>query len=64
MATTLAWLQAKDSARVALTLAFDGYDYLATTADTPSQIATAWAATDWTSAKGGLSIVGATNQQL
>ena len=64
MATTLAWLQAKDSARVALTLAFDGYDYLATTADTPSQIATAWAATDWTSAKGGLSIVGATKQQI
>ena len=63
MSTTANWLTAEDSVQLAFSLAFEGYDYVATTTSA-TEMATAWAGTDWTVFKPGLEIVGQLKQSI
>ncbi len=63
MATTLSVLQGDNNARICQVLAFEGYNLLVSTEDAAG-IATAWAATDWTTVKAGLDITGKTSQEI
>lgn len=62
--TTTSWLQSEQWANVAIVLVVDGYNYIATTTDDTTGIATAWAATDWTVVKPGLNIIGTVSESL
>lgn len=64
MATTSTWLQQENATRLALSLLFEGVDLGYTTADTASEMATAYAATDWTNFKSHLNIVGETASEI
>lgn len=64
MATTNTWLTTENEARICFVLAFEGYDLAFTTHNTPSELATAWSATDWTTFKSGLHIIGETGQEI
>src|SRR3990167_1264407 len=67
MTTTTAWLAAKDAQRLAFAVIIEGTDLAFTTADTASEMDTAWnAVTDWSAAtfKNGLKIVGSIRQQI
>lgn len=67
MTTTAAELQARTGLELCFVLVFDGVD-LAYVSQDPDGIATAWAATDWTTFKSGLSgdkgIIGTMSQSI
>jgi hypothetical protein len=67
LTTTLNWLESKDAAEVAMVVVFDGLPIALTTASSASEMATAWAGTDWSSSTQwslGLRVVGNMSQRI